>query len=321
MNKIFWLLLAALLFALWFFYPQKNTQEEHIKIGIVVPLQHAALEDITNGFKQEILSILGEQKVSIHVQNALGDINLQKSALNKFINDKVNLLVTVATGTTQMAINLASKEQAILFLAANVAPGSKTALARPGLMGVVDEIAPIKQLKFIRAALPDLKKVTVIYSSSDKMPDDAALFSEACKQEGLHVQQLMIQNLSELYTVASRIEQDSEAIIILKDNMVASGIEALIQQAEKLKIPLITSDEGTNAKGGAFALGVVEADVGRQGARIAADYFAKKNISKPIEYLDKISVFINLKACEKQGVNPDNIIKAALEQNYEVIKR
>ena len=320
MNKIFWLLLACALFALWFFYP-KATQEEHIKIGIVVPLQHAALEDITNGFKKEIVQLLGDQKVSIQVQNALGDINLQKSAINKFINDKVNLLVPVATGTTQMAINLAPPNQALLFLAANVAPGSHAALAKPGLMGVVDEIAPTRQLKFIRAALPDLKKLTLIYSSNDKMPDDAAIFSEACKEENLSVQQLMIQNLTELYTVASRIQSDSQAIIILKDNMVASGIEALIQQAEKLKIPLITSDEGTNTKGGAFALGVVEADIGRQGARMAAEYILKKSISKPIEYLDKISVFINLKACEKQGVNVDDIIKAADEQKYEVIKR
>jgi putative ABC transport system substrate-binding protein len=320
MNKIFLLLACLALFALWFFYPQ-STQEENIKIGIVVPMQHVALEDITSGFKKEIANIMGEQKINIQVQNALGDINLQKSAINKFLNDKVNLLVTLGTGTTQMAINLASQEQPLLFLAANMPPGSPAEKARPGLMGVVDEVAPLKQLKFIRAALPNLRRLTLIFSSNDKMPDDAAAFSEACMHEGMRVQQLMIQNLAELYTVASRIEPDSQAIIILKDNMVVSGIEALIQQAEKLKIPLITSDEGSNSKGGAFALGVIEADIGRQGAQIAAQHFAGKNIAKPIEFLDKISVFINKKACEKQGVNILDLIKAAELQKYEVIQR
>jgi len=320
MNKLFWLLAACALFALWFFYP-KASQEEQIKIGIILPLQHAALEDIVGGFKQEIKNTMGEQKISIYVQNALGDINLQKSAINKFLNDKVNLLVPVATGATRMAINMAPLEPPILFLAANILPGSTAALAKPGLMGVVDEIAPMSQLEFIRAAIPDLKRLTLIYSSNDKMPDDAAVFSEGARHVGLTVQQLMIQNLAELYTVAARIEHDSQAIIILKDNMVASGIAALVQQAEKLKIPLITSDEGTNAQGGAFALGVVEADIGRQGARMAAAYFLKKNIAKPIEFLEKISVFINIKACEKQGVDIKQIIKAAAEQKYDVIKR
>ena len=48
--------------------------------------KYAAFDDrvITNGFQIELMRLLGEDKVRIEVQNAMGDINLQKSSINKF---------------------------------------------------------------------------------------------------------------------------------------------------------------------------------------------------------------------------------------------
>lgn len=320
MNKIFLLVACVALLAIWYFYPKAPT-ESVLRVGMVLPMQHAALDDIVKGFQSELTTKMGATRVKIDVQNALGDINLQKSAINKFLNDHVDLLVPVATGTTQMAINLSSKDQPILFLAANIPPDSPSALQKPGLMGVIDEIAIETQIKYIRAALPTLKKIAIIYSSNDKIPGDAANFIKASEKEGITVQELMIQNLSELYTVAGRVHRDAEAIFILKDNLVASGIQALVQQANSLKIPLITSDEGTNTQGGAFAVGVVEADIGRQGGEMAASYLHKTLEAPLIRYLDKISLFINSESSEKQGLDIEALIKAAAALNLEVIKR
>ncbi len=211
------------------------------------------------------------------------------------------------------------KEQSILFLAAFIPPKSEIALQHPTLMGVIDEIPMDTQLSFMRAVMPELKKLAVVYVSNDKVFDDVKEFTEKAAKFGITVQKLMVQNLSELYTVASRIEPDNQAIFTLKDVMVASGINALVQQANNLEIPLITSDEGTIRSGGAFAVGVTEADIGRQGARIAVDYFDKKQFER-IQYLDKISVFINRTACKTQGVDIDAIKKAALLQNLAVVE-
>jgi putative ABC transport system substrate-binding protein len=320
MNKIFLVVACCALLLIWYFYPKNSPQEQKAIIGLVVPMEHAALDDIVRGFASELERLMGSNIV-IEVQNALGDLNLQKSVINKYLSARVSLLVPVATGTTQMAINLASQEQPILFLAANISPDSQAAHAKPGLMGIIDEISPRKQLDFIRAVMPAIKKITLIFSSSDKMPDDAKIFSQAAELENINVQNLMIQNLAELYTVSAHIDENSQAIVILKDNLIASGIEALVQQANKRKIPLISSDQGTNAKGGAFALGVIESDIGRQGAQLAAAFLNQTEITKPIEYLSKISVFINTKACEVQGIDTNIIIKAAAMQHYEVIKK
>jgi ABC-type uncharacterized transport system substrate-binding protein len=319
MNKIIGAFLFIIIITLLFFYNKRGV-EDAMKIGIVVPVKHAALDDIVFGFKDELQKLMPEQKFIFDEHNALGDINLQKSAFNKLLNTPVDLVVPVATSTAQMAINLFPKTKALLFLAANISPESAAKL-RPDLMGVIDEISIKSQLSFIKAAMPELKKLTLIYSSSDKVFDDVVLFTHAAEEAGLIVQKLMIQNLPELYTIASLIDAQAQALFILKDNLVASGIEALVQQADKRRIPLITSDEGTIKKGGTFALGVVESDIGRQGARIAADFLRNKENAQHIEYLDKISVFINSQACIKYGVDIEALTKAATLFNYEVIKQ
>lgn len=321
MKKTMLLILSAgiLLAIVAYFYPK--SKKTNYTVGLVMPIQHVALDDIANGFQSELKKLMGNDAVQVEVHNALGDINLQKSSINKFINSKVDLLVPVTTATTQMAINLAPKEIALLFLAAIIPENSETARARPGLMGVVDEIPVDTQVKFIKAVLPELKKVAIIYSSSDKDFLDAKNFQQKAREEKIEVQMLMIQNVSELYTVSQRIEGDIGALFMLKDNIVASGIATLVQQANNRKIPLITSDEGTNKSGGAFAMGVIEADIGRQGAKMAAQFLSDKKPPTPaIQNVQRILVFVNNKACDIQGVNVQNVLRAASDMKFEVIK-
>ena len=131
----------------------------------------------------------------------------------------------------------------------------------------------------------------------------------------------MVQNVADLYTVSSRIESDAQAIFILKDNLVASGISTLVQQANERKIPLITSDEGSNKNGGAFAIGVIEADIGRQGAKMAAELLMQGSVNGDrIQNLRRILVFINKEACKSQGVDVNNVVNAAALLKLEVIK-
>lgn len=311
-------LIAILIMIMVYLVPRPNKNE--LRIGLVLPAQHVALDAIVQGFKEELSLNLKGQAIHFEVQNALGDLNLQKSAINKFIAGKVDLLIPIGKGATQMALHNAPKELPILFLAAFLPPDRPEVKQKPGLMGIIDEIPVSLQLKFMKLVLPELKKMAVVYVSSDKIFDDVNELAKETSALNISLQKLMVQNISELYTISSRIEPDNQAIIILKDVLVASGINALIQQADSLKIPLITSDEGTIKHGGAFAVGVTEIDIGRQGAQIAAAFFHKSTISEPIQYLKKISVFVNKEACQKQGLNLSKLEQAAHSLNLSVVE-
>ncbi len=319
-KKLILMLIAGILMAIAALFTVKK-KKDVITVGVVMPINHIALDDIVNGFQGELIDRLGENKLRIEVQNAMGDINLQKSSINKFINEKVDFLVPVATSTTQMATKLAPSSQKILFLAANIPANSPMAKERPDLMGVVDEIPVDLQISFLEKSMPQLKKLALVYSASDKVFEDVNAFIKEATIKGILVQKLMVQNIADLYTISSRIEKDAEAIFVLKDNLVASGIATLVQQANERKIPLITSDEGSNKNGSAFAIGVIEADIGRQGARMASEQLLQGQIpGGRIQNLNRILIFINLEACKLQGVDIKNVLNAAAALKLEVVK-
>ena len=81
-------------------------------------MDHAALRAIVNGFEESV-SKSYPGKVRFEVENAQHDLNIQRSILQKFINQKVDLIVPVGTSVTQMAISMV-KSQPTLGLAAMI---------------------------------------------------------------------------------------------------------------------------------------------------------------------------------------------------------
>ncbi len=287
-------------------------------IGIVLPMDHAALRTIVDGFKAE-LSKNYPGKVNFLIQNAEHDINIQRSIIQKFINQKIDMIVPVGTTTTQMAVSMVTN-QPIVALAAMI-PNSvrnKNNLANC-FTGIRDEIDSGKQIAFIHLILPNLKKLTLIYSADDKVVPEVKAAIAAAKELGITIQPLMIQNLSDLYSASQRISKDSQAIFILKDNLIVSGINTLVFQAKQRHIPLITSDEGSVSHGAGTALGVEEKQIGVEGGELAAKILNGQQISQlPIQEMKTLLVFINSKTASEQELNIEDIKSAAKQQNYSI---
>lgn len=320
MKKILIVLLGVgcVLAALTTVLAEKKPVEPVKTIGIVLPLDHVALQAIVEGFKESVTANY-PGKVRFEVENAQHDLNIQRAIIQKFINQKVDLIVPVATSTTQMTISMVHT-QPILGLAAMISDSARdqNGLA-DRLTGVRDEIDSAKQIAFIHAILPTAKKITLIHSADDKIIPEVKATIAAAKQNGITVQPLMIQNLSDLYAVSQRVDKDSQAVFILKDNLVASGVNTLVFNANKKRLPLITSDEGTVNSGAAVALGVEEKQIGIDGGKLAAKILQGQPINQlPIQSLSQLLIFVNDKTIDKQGLDIAAIKKYAAENHYEV---
>lgn len=297
-------------------YAKTNTLPDKT-VGIVLPMDHVALRAIVQGFETSLnKSYAGH--IHYEVDNAQNDINLQHAIIQKFINEKVDMIVPVATGTTEMTLGMV-KQIPVISLAADFSEQQRLARQPRNTTGVHDELNDATEMNFLSAAIPNLKKFTLIYSDSDKVIPEVNEIIKINQAKGITVQKLMIQNLSDLYTLSQYIDGDSQAIYILKDNLVASGISTLIQVAEKKHLPLITSDQGTVSQGACAALGVYESQIGEMGGKIAAEVFQGKSIATiPMQDLTNYAVFINRDACQKLGVNLDLLTSYAKIQNDQV---
>jgi putative ABC transport system substrate-binding protein len=288
-------------------------------IGIIVPLEHNAMNAIVEGFTQQVKQHYSG-KVTFYIKNAQGDMNLQRSILQQFIAKKVDIIVPIGTAATQMSTQM-TKNQSIVALAANPDAYAKyRELGRP-IVGVLDELDSALFMAFLRTLAPNISRMTLIYSNSEKVVPEVAEIINIGKSQDIKIQKLMIKDLAELYNAARFIAQDSEAILILKDSLVVSGIQILAKISRERQIMLMTLDEGSIIGGGGFALAVNEKSIGEQGGILAAKILNGANTNTlSIPAMEDLAVFYNEDACLAQNVSIAALETTAIKLGFDFIK-
>jgi putative ABC transport system substrate-binding protein len=310
MKKFF--ILAAFLVAAGLVYFIANKPSSKLKIGLVVPIEHQALKDITEGFKEEIDRQFKDTAYDLDVLNAQGDKSLLKSIVDKLQRQNYDLVAAIGTEATLMAATVIKTKPLI-----GLDVTSEANQQQKNMTGILEsKIAPC--FDFLKLSLPGLKKVTVIYSASEKISKQIEDLLKMANEHRIELQPLMIQGLVDLYSISKFIDPHSNAIFILKDNTVASGVPTLAKTAQDLKIPLFTCDEGSVNSGAAAGIGNKEKDIGIKGGEIAGKILVHKKAPSaiPFEPLQKFVVFLNLDAAQRQGLNVSDLKKAAQEKSY-----
>lgn len=291
--------------------------QKTIQIGIIVPIALPAMNQIVNGFKKTVSK---ESKVPVKflVKNAQGDANIQRSIVQEFKRDHVNIVAPIGTNAAQMTIAMV-RNKPIIGIAAEHLKKEASLSNNINVTGDLDQISIKKQIQFMHQAMPKLKKITLIYSADDRIFNQANKVQKYASRYHIKVQKLMIQQLSDLYTVSRHIATDTQALFILKDELIVSGINTLIQQAEAKHIPVIASDDGSVNKGAAFALGVSETQIGVDAGKIAVKIINGEKAGKmPVHIMTHYYVFMNKSGAKKQGFNPKSITIAAKQLGYPV---
>lgn len=287
------------------------------KIGIVLPLEHKALQEIVAGFTEKLREIYPEP-VQIKVMNAQGDMNLQRAIIQQMKDQNYSLIVPVATGVTQMTVSMIYNIP-IVSLAAQFSEQDRRKLNPCNIAVVHDEITPEQSIAFIHAAYPNLRHLTLIHSTSDKIFSQVKESVQAGKNLGIEIKPLMVAALPELVSASRAIPSETQGIFVLKDNLIVSGMPTLAKMAHEKQIPLFTSDEGSVETGAGFALGVRERQIGEEGAKLAVAALKKEPMCKlPIVEMKQLTVFINKTALAQQKQNASPIEVAAKNSHYDV---
>ncbi|MFK7968338.1 MAG: ABC transporter substrate binding protein [Rickettsiaceae bacterium] len=253
----------------------------HKTIAIIVPLEHEAMFQIVSGIKDTLI----DMDVELQVKNAHSDPNIMLALVKQIKEQNVDLIMPIGTSACQMTVSHI-KTKPIICVAA--LPDEKQ---NPLVTGVNDEIPISASI----SKIPKLQNIAVIYSASEKIvPEIEALKVYALKNK-ISLNLFMIQTLIDLPVVVKNIPKDTQAFLILKDHLIVSGINILLQEAKKRSIPLIASDEGSVKNGASLAIGVREKDIGIESALMAKRIL--QGVSpKDIPYKtldDKFVLFIN----------------------------
>lgn len=287
-------------------------------IGIIVPIEHKALDEIVKGFT-ESLRAQSPFPLKFKVANAQGDMNMQRAIIEQMKNEHYDIIVPIGTDATEMTM-AAVHDQPIVSLAATLTEADRNKSKTCNVAVVDDEIPAAQSLQFIHQVYPQLTSLVLVHSTADKVFPEVQAAIAAGKSYGIKVTPMMVPTLNDLYSAANNIPADAQGIFILKDNLIASGINTLAISAAKRHIPLITSDQGSVQDGAAFALGVHESDIGVVGAKLAAAILSgQKACQLPIvEMKYFLTVFVNTTTLAKENQPLEPIQNTAKTGKYNI---
>ena len=293
--------------------------EENIEIGISQLVEHPALDGARKGFIKglEEVGFLEGEDVEFKVENAQGDFATAQSIAKKFKNDRVDLVLAIATPSAQAAANVL-KDIPLLITAVTdpVSAGLTDDMENPGgnITGTTDMNPVQDQFELIKDFLPDVKKVGVIYNSGEansKVQVDIA--KKVAAEMGIEIKEATVTNSSEVQLAASSLVDNVDAIYLPTDNVVASAISAILKVTNEKKVPVFGS-EGAMVESGAIATkGISYFELGRKTGRMAAEILNGKEPGKmAIEGSDNLDITINKSACDKLGLKiPSELLDKA----------
>jgi putative ABC transport system substrate-binding protein len=295
-----------------------------LKIGISQLVQHPALDSACEGFIQ-VLKEAGYEdgkNIKIDLQNAQGDVNNAQTIARKFADEKVDIILAIATPAAQAAANV-TKDIPILITAVTdpVLAGLAKSLNEPGgnVTGTTDMNPVADQIKLAKDLVPGAKKVGILYNAGEVNSEiQVDMAKEAAADLGLTIVEATVSNSSEVNQAAQSLIGRVDIIYVPTDNTIVSSIGAVIKVANDNKIPVIGSERGQVDAGAVAAKGIDYKELGKQTGQIAVKIIkGKKPHEIPIEDSKVITLIINQKAADTIGLT---VSKEILDKADEIIE-
>ena len=315
MKKILITFLIFIFFALSCSKTENNSSDnglssQIINIGILQLVEHSALDQSAQGFIDGLKEAGYEdgKNIKIDYQNAQGEQANCITISQKFINDKADLILAIATPAAQAAANL-TKDIPILVTAVTDPADSKLVAdnkAPGGNVSGTSDLTPVKeQIDLLKKLIPNAKKIAFLYNSSEQNSKfQIDLAKDRADDLGLNYIDATITNPNDIQQVVQSLIGRTDAVYVPTDNMVSAGMANVIAITEPAKIPVICGEAAMLNAGGLATYGIDYYELGKVTAAQAVRIFKGEasTASMPIEYMPNPVLSINTNAAEKLGI-------------------
>lgn len=291
-------------------------------IGITQIVEHPALDAARDGFKETLEEAGFKEGVDVvyDLQNAQGDFNNAISIAQKFKDDKVDIIVAIATPTAQAALQVNQDIPIIINavtdpVAANLAKSWES--SGNNVTGMSDAAPNKQQVELIPRFLPGAKNVGTIYNAGEaNSVVQIEVAKGVCKEIDLNLIEVTVSNSSEVLMAAQSLAGRVDAIYVVTDNTVVSALESVIKVCNQEKIALIVADPSLVDKGALASYGIDYFSLGKKSGEIALKVIeGTKPSDIPIQTItdpNDLQFVVNLDAAKVIGISvSEEIIESA----------
>lgn len=298
-----------------------SSTNKQIKIGISQIVEHPALDSAKNGF----IDALKEKgyddgkNIKIDFQNAQGEPANTQTIAKKFVSDKVDMILAIATPSAQAAYN-ATKDIPILITAVTdpVQAGLAKSLTKSetNVTGTSDNVPIETQFDLLKKLVPNAKKVGIIYNTSESNSEiQVNSAKKAAPSDGLEIVTMGITNVNDIPQTLSSLVGKIDVLYVPTDNMVVSSMPIIADQCFKNNIPIIGSEKGQVTQGALATTGIDYYKLGKQTGLVAVDVInGKKPTDIAITTLSEMQLVVNTDAAKKLNIAIPKDIEAKAEK-------
>ena len=289
----------------------ENTGKEskdNFKIGITQIVAHPALDSAREGFKDAIKE--SGLNVTFDEKNANGEVATANMIANNFVTEKVDLIYAIATSTAQSAAQ-ATNKLPVVFSA--ITDPEAAGLIKENVTGISDRVNVKQQLELLLKLDSKIKKVGVIYNSSEQnskvQVDD---LKKAASELGITIVEKSVTQVSEIPQASEALVRESDALYLPTDNLVASVVNLITEKATAAK-KVAFGAEAAHVKGGALITqGIDYYEMGKEAGKIAVEILknGKKTSDISFKKMDLNDIVINNKTLAAIGISLPEDIKS-----------
>lgn len=287
-------------------------------VGVAQIVEHLSLNTIRDSFKEEMeaLGYKDGETIKLSFKDAGGQQNTLNSIISAFAGDKSDVIVAIATPTAQVAANY-SKDIPVVFSAVSdpVGAGLITDLNKPdkNITGTSDEIQVDQILELAKKVQPELKTLGFIYNSGEANSVSNLEKAKAfCDKNGITLVEGSGKNISEIQSAVSVLTDKCDAIFAPNDNTVASSMAALVETANKKKVPVYTGADSMVNDGGFATVGIDYTELGKETARMVDKILKGDKVETlPVKvFKDDLNIYVNKKTLNTLGITlPEDVQK------------
>lgn len=291
-------LLAAVLFGL-------AALATPLKIGITQIVDHPAL----NAVRQGVIDVLAEagyvegENVEYVLGNAQGDFSVAMSIAQNFLAQGVDLVVSIATPTSQAAVQVFKDTSVPVVFSAVTDPVGAGLTGYPHVTGTSDMIDVTSDLALLKELVPGLTKVGMVYNPGEA---NSAVLTDMAKDAGgdlgLEIVAAAAENTAAVPLAAQSLIGRVQAIYVTTDNTVVSALESVVDVAKSQGIPLLVADPSSLERGALVCTGFDYYDHGRMTGELVLKILQGASPADlPVEYQKGTQVWLNLDMAGEMG--------------------
>ena len=290
-------------------------------VAVTAIVDHPALDAVRDGVQAALKAEGFESGKNLkwQYQSAQGNTGTAAQIARKFVGDKPDAIVAIATPSAQ-AVVASTKTVPVVFsavtdpVAAKLVPNWEP--SKTNVTGVSDLLALDKQMDLVKKVVPAAKRIGMVYNPGEA--NSVVVVKELQKllpTLGMTLVEAAAPRSVDVSSAARSLIGKVDVIYTSTDNNVVSAYEALVKVGQDAKIPLVASDTDSVKRGAVAAYGINYRDLGEQTGRMVARILKGEapGAIKP-EVSTKMELFVNPGAAEKQGIKlSDALIKSATE--------